>query len=55
MTALYNPMSGWVKLKIQFDKISSVTDWWLLHIRCTVGTNMAELTVPLLTISRIFN
>jgi hypothetical protein len=51
MTALNNPMSGWVKMKIQLDKISSVPDWWLLHIRCTVGANMAELTVPLLTIS----
>jgi len=43
---------GWAKMKIQLDKISSVTGLWLLDIRCRVGTNMAELTVPLLTISR---
>ena len=48
-------MSGWAKMKIQLDKISSVTGLWLLDIRCRVGTNMAELTVPLLTISQIFN
>ena len=55
MTALNNPMSGWTKMKIQLGKISSITDWWQLDIHFTVGINMAEPTVPLLTISRILN
>ncbi len=48
-------MSGWTKMKNQQDEISGVTDWRLHDIRRTVGTNMAELKAPILTISRIFN
>ena len=42
-------------MKKQLDKISGVTDWRLYDIRRTVGTNLAELEVPRLTISRILN
>ena len=55
MTALDKPMSGWAKMKKQLDEISGVTDWRLHDIRRTVGTNLAELEVPRLTISRILN
>ena len=55
MTALDKPMAGWSKMKKQLDEISGVTGWRLHDIRRTVGTNMAELKVPRLTISRILN
>ena len=55
MTALATPMAGWSKMKKQLDEISGVTDWRLPDIRRTVGTNLAELEVPRLTISRILN
>jgi len=49
------PMSGWSKMKKQLDQASGVTGWHLHDIRRTVGTNLAELEVPRLTISRILN
>ena len=42
-------------MKKQLDEMSGVTDWRLDDIRRTVGTNLAELEVPRLTISRILN
>ena len=42
-------------MKKQLDEMSGVTDWRLHDIRRTVGTNLAELEVPRLTISRILN
>jgi integrase len=55
MILLDKPMSGWGKMKRQLDEMSGVTDWRLHDIRRTVGTNLAELEVPRLTISRILN
>ncbi len=55
MILLDKPMSGWGKMKKQLDEMSGVTDWRLHDIRRTVGTNLAELEVPRLTISRILN
>ena len=42
-------------MKKQLDEMSGVTDWRLHDIRRTVGTNLTELEVPRLTISRILN
>ena len=55
MTAIDKPMAGWLKMKKGLDELSGVTDWRLHDIRRTVGTNLAELEVPRLTISRILN
>ena len=52
---LDQPMDGWSKLKKHLDKLSGVNDWTQHDIRRTVGTNLAELEVPRLTISRILN
>ena len=55
MIAIDKPMAGWSKMKKGLDELSGVTDWRLHDIRRTVGTNLAELEVPRLTISRILN
>ena len=55
MIALDKPMSGWAKMKKGLDKLSGVIDWTQHDICRTVGTNLAELEVPRLTISRILN
>jgi integrase len=55
MIAIDKPMAGWSKMKKGLDELSGVTDWRLHDIRRTVGTGMAELEVPRITISRILN
>ena len=52
MTAIDRPMAGWSKMKKGLNELGGVTDWRLHDIRRTVGTNLAELEVPRLTISR---
>ena len=42
-------------MKKGLDELSGVTDWRLHDIRRTVGTGLAELEVPRLTISRVLN
>ena len=49
------PFSGFSKSKKRLDELSGVSGWRLHDIRRTVGTNLAELEVPRLTISRILN
>jgi len=55
MIALDKPMSGWTKMKKGLDEISGLADWRLHDVRRTVGTGLAELEVPRLTISRVLN
>ena len=50
---LDQPMDSRSKLKIHLDELSGVTDWTQHDIRRTVGTSLAELGVPRLTISRV--
>ena len=52
---LDQPMDGWSKLKKHLDELIGVTDWTQHDIRRTVGTSLAELEVPRLTISRVLN
>ena len=42
-------------MKKGLDEISGLTDWRLHDVRRTVGTGLAELEVPRLTISRVLN
>ena len=48
-------MDGWSKLKKHLDELSGVSDWTQHDIRRTVGTNLAKLEVPRLTVSRLLN
>ena len=54
-TTLDQPMDGWSKLKNHLDKLNGVTDWTHHDIGRRAGTDLAELEVPRLTISRVLN
>ena len=48
-------MDGRSKLKKRLNELSGVADWTQHDVRRTVGTSLAELEVPRLTISRVLN
>lgn len=49
------PVDGFGKVKKRFDKLASIPDMRLHDLRRTAATNMAELGIPLHTISRVLN
>lgn len=49
------PVDGFGKIKIKFDNRFKAHDWRFHDLRRTAATNMAEIGIPLHTISRVLN
>lgn len=49
------PVDGFGKLKTRFDELFEAPEWRLHDLRRTAATNMAQLGIPLHTISRVLN
>ncbi len=49
------PISGYSKMKARLAQIASFNDWRIHDLRRSAATGMAQLGIPVSTISRILN